>query len=144
MELIIERIEKNDHFTVGRLSIETAEGKKHLCDTLEPKIKELDMTGRHIIKKRAAIPEGRYPVVITYCARQDRWLPLLLWVNKFKDVRILVGKTVKDITAGGIIIGEYHGDGRLVNSPNTMYDLKQRMVEAKENGEGVYIQVRPS
>jgi len=142
MELIIERIEKNDHFTVGRLSIETAEGKKYLCDTLEPKIKELDMTGRHIIKKRAAIPEGRYPVVITYCARQDRWLPLLLWVNKFKDVRILVGKTVKDITAGGIIIGVYHGDGRLVNSPNTMYDLKQRMVEAKENGEVVFIQIR--
>ncbi len=150
MELIIERIEKNDRYTVGRLSILKRdfdeylgkEVKEYLCDTLEPKIKELDITGRHIMKKHAAIPAGRYPVVITYCEHQDRWLPLLLWVKRFKDVRILVGKTIEDIPTGGIIIGQYHGDGRMVNSPNTMYNLKQRIVEAKERGEGVFIQIR--
>lgn len=150
MEIILERIEKNDHYTVGQLSIikhnsdenSGREDKEYLCDTLEPKIKDFDTSARHVMKKRAAVPAGRYPVVITYCKRQDRWLPLLLWVKRFKDVRIFIGKTIEDIPAGGIIVGQYHGDGRIVNSPNTMYDLKQRIVEAKKNGEAVYIQIR--
>ena len=150
MELLLERTEKNGNITVGRLSILKRdfdeylgrEDKEYLCDTLEPKcIKET--TGKRLIKRKTAITSGRYPVVITYSERHRRWLPLLIGVPKFKDVRIIVGKTIDDLDTG-LIVGQYHGDGKMVNSPNMMYDLKQRIVEAKKRGEGVFIQVRPS
>lgn len=150
MELLLERTEKNENYTVGRLSLLNriddeylaGEDKDFLYDTLEPKVKEQDTKGRHIITKRAAIPAGRYPVVITYCKRQDRWLPMLLWVNRFKDVRIQVGKTVEDIETGGIIIGVYRGEGRIVNSPNSVYGLKELIVQAKRRNEPVFLTVR--
>ncbi|MBQ7415299.1 MAG: hypothetical protein IJV09_07710 [Prevotella sp.] len=148
MELLLERTEKNSKFTVGRLSILTRtfdeylgrEEKEFLCDTLEPKsIKET--TGKRLIRRKTAITSGRYPVVITYSERYQRWLPLLIGVPKFKDARIIIGKTVDDIDTG-LIVGQYHGDGRMVGSPYLMRVLKQRIVEAKERGEGVYIQIR--
>ena len=106
MELILERTELREDCTVGTHDEYLAgETKEFLYDTLEPRVKELDAKGRYTITTPTAIPEGRYAVVITYCKEQDRWLPLLLWVPRFKDVRIRVGKTVKDIPAGGILIG---------------------------------------
>ena len=150
MELVLKRTDINEIFTVGQLYIAkcvddeylAGEEMEYLCDTLEPKVKELDLNGKRTLKKRAAIPEGRYPVVITHCERQDRWLPLLLGVPRFKDVRIQVGKTIEDIPVGGIIIGKYHGDGRIVNSPNMVYALKKLIVEAKAKGEGVWVKVK--
>lgn len=149
MELLLERIESNDRYTIGRLSTIKRvddeflgnEEREYLCDTLESKVKKLADNNRKITV-RTAIAERRYPVVITYCERQDSWLPLLLWVRKFKDVRIQVGKTVEDIQTGDIIIGLYHGDGRMVNSLNTMKDLKRRIVEAKAKGEGVWLNIK--
>lgn len=147
MELIIERTEKNERFTVGRLSIlklvddahVDSEEKEFLYDTLEPKWTE-DTTGKRLFRKKFAITPGRYPVVITYSRQHDRWLPLLLWVRKFKDVRILIGKTVEDINSG-IIIGCYTGGGRISASRQAMTDLKQRIVAAKDNGEPVFLTV---
>ncbi len=147
MELIIERTEKNERFTVGRLSIlklvddahVDGEEKEFLYDTLEPKWTE-DTTGKRLFRKKFAITPGRYPVVITYSRQHDRWLPLLLWVRKFKDVRILIGKTVEDINSG-IIIGCYTGGGRISASRQAMTDLKQRIVAAKDNGEPVFLTV---
>ena len=150
MELILERTEQGEDFTAGRLSqikyvddeYLGGEAKDFLYDTIEPKIKDVDMKGRYIISTPTAIPEGRYPVVITYCKEQDRWLPLLLWVNRFKDVRIRVGKTAQDIPAGGIIIGMYRGDGRIANSPNSVYGLKELIVQAKRHNEPVFITIK--
>ena len=81
-------------------------------------------------------------MVITYCKDQDRWLPLLLWVPRFKDVRIRVGKTVKDIPAGGILIGLYRPDGRIINGPNSVYGLKEMIVQAKKRNEPVFITIK--
>jgi hypothetical protein len=78
--------------------------------------------------------------VITYSERYQRWLPLLIGVPKFKDARIIIGKTVDDIDTG-LIVGQYHGDGRMVGSPYLMRVLKQRIVEAKERGEAVFIRI---
>ena len=152
MELILERTELREDCTVGRLSVIkcvddeylAGETKDFLYDTLEPRVKELDAKGRYTITTPTAIPEGRYAVVITYCKEQDRWLPLLLWVPRFKDVRIRVGKTVKDIPAGGILIGLYRPDGRIINGPNSVYGLKEMIVQAKKRNEAVYLTVKRS
>lgn len=150
MELILERTEKRENCTVGRLSVIkcvddeylAGEVKDFLYDTLEPRIKDLDVKGRYTITTPTAIPEGRYAVVITYCKEQDRWLPLLLWVPRFKDVRIRVGKTVQDIPAGDIIIGLYRPDGRIINSPSSVYGLKEMIVQAKHRNEPVFITIK--
>ena len=148
MELILERIEKESQDTVGRLSIIkrvddeylASEEKDFLFDTLEPKCVQIN-GDRRLLKRKAAITPGHYPIVITYSQEYDEWLPLILGVPKFKDVRIIMGKTVEDIKSG-IIIGMYHGDGRIVNSPNSVYNLKQSIVMAKARGEAIFITIK--
>lgn len=150
MELLLERTEKNENYTVGRLSLLNriddeylaGEDKDFLYDTLEPPVRQFDPKGRYILTKPTAIPEGRYAVVITYSRKYDKWLPLLLWVDRFQDVRIQAGKTVADIEGGNIIIGMYRGDGRIVNAPNSVWNLKDMMVQAKHRGEPIFITIK--
>ena len=150
MELLLERTEKNENYTVGRLSLLNriddeylaGENKDFLYDTLEPPVRHIDPKGRYILTKPTAIPEGRYAVVITYSRKNDKWLPLLLWVDRFQDVRIQAGKTVADIEGGNIIIGLYRGDGRIVNAPNSVWNLKDMMVQAKHRGEPIFITIK--
>jgi len=150
MELLLERTEKNENYTVGRLSLLNriddeylaGENKDFLYDTLEPPVRHIDPKGRYILTKPTAIPEGRYAVVITYSRKHDKWLPLLLWVDRFQDVRIQAGKTVADIEGGNIIIGLHRGDGRIVNAPNSVWNLKDMMVQAKHRGEPIFITIK--
>ena len=150
MELILERTEKNENYTVGRLSLLNriddeylaGEDKDFLYDTLEPPVRHIDPKGRYILTKPTAIPEGRYAVVVTYSRKYDKWLPLLLWVDRFQDVRIQAGKTVADIEGGNIIIGLHRGDGRIVNAPNSVWNLKDMMVQAKHRGEPIFITIK--
>ena len=150
MELLLERTEKNENYTVGRLSLLNriddeylaGEDKDFLYDTLEPPVRNIDPKGRYILTKPTAIPEGRYAVVITYSRKYDKWLPLLLWVDRFQDVRIQAGKTIADIEGGNIIIGLYRGDGRIVNAPNSVWNLKDMIVKAKHRGEPIFITIK--
>ena len=105
-------------------------------------MRHIDPKGRYILTKPTAIPEGRYAVVITYSRKYDKWLPLLLWVDRFQDVRIQAGKTVADIEGGNIIIGLHRGDGRIVNAPNSVWNLKDMMVQAKHRGEPIFITIK--
>ena len=150
MELLLERTEKNESYTVGRLSLLNriddeylaGEDKDFLYDTLEPPVRHIDPKGRYILTKPTAIPEGRYAVVVTYSRKYDKWLPLLLWVDRFQEVRIQAGKTVADIEGGNIIIGLHRGDGRIVNAPNSVWNLKDMMVQAKHRGEPIFITIK--
>lgn len=147
MEMLLERIEIGDTSTVGTLSIIhrvddeylAGEEKEFICDTLEPRLKKLGNNPKDMHIK-VAIPSGRYPVVITYSEEHRKCLPQLLGVPKFKDVRLVVAMTLEEVKAG-IIIGLYKGEGRIICSPNVMYELKRRIVEAKRKDEGVFLTV---
>ena len=85
MELVLKRIAKKDDYTIGRLYVRktvldeysAGEELEYVCDTLEPKWRDY-ANGANKIRGKSAIPEGRYPVVITYSPTIKQWLPLLV------------------------------------------------------------------
>ena len=157
MELVLKRIAKKKDYTIGRLYIRTENTEKTsltpdpspkgeggqeeaICDTLEPKWRDY-AHGANKVKGKSAIPEGRYPVVITYSQKFKLWLPLLVNVPMFEGIRIHAGNSVKD-TQGCILVGENKVVGMVFNSRKCVDLVKKKIVEAKEKGEGVWIEIR--
>ncbi|MBO4827604.1 MAG: hypothetical protein J5506_10320 [Prevotella sp.] len=158
MELILTRIAKKKDYTIGRLSLspdpppeESGEkkasptggclkGASYFCDTLEPTWRDYKHGGRKI-KGCSAIPEGRYAVVISWSPKMKKWLPILLGVPMFKGIRIHAGNTAKD-TEGCILVGQNLKKGMVLNSNTWLHRLKQKIVEAKDKGEAVWITIR--
>ena len=148
MELILERIAKRKTYTIGRLYIREQVMDEYLpgyedhyfCDTLEPTWRDY-ANGAYKVKGRSAIPEGRYAVVISYSPRFKQWLPILLGVPKFEGIRIHAGNTAKD-TEGCILVGQNREVGKVLDSRKWLYELKQRIVEAKDRDEAVWITIK--
>jgi hypothetical protein len=128
---------------------------RYFCDTLEPTALELktsvskDAVLRSPTKtqklKPFAIPEGRYAVVITWSPKFRMWLPVLLggpdFNRLFKGIRIHMGNTAED-TQGCILVGRNQIVGRLLESRKWLYELKQKIVEAKDRGEPVWLTIK--
>jgi len=136
MELILKRIAKKKGYTIGQLHIE---GSSYFCDTLEPTWRDYEHGG-YKVKGHSAIPEGRYPVVITWSPKFQKWLPLLLHVPRFEGIRIHAGNTPED-TEGCILVGQNRIVGQVLDSNLWLNRLKKLIVEAKERGEPVYITI---
>ena len=161
MELILTRIAKKKGYTIGHLYIneelriknEELSSAPHsslftlhssfFCDTLEPTWRDYEH-GAYKVKGKSAIPEGRYAVVISYSPKFKQWLPILLggpdFKKKWSGIRIHAGNTAKD-TEGCILVGENREVGKVINSRKWLYELKQRIVEAKGRGEAVWITI---
>ena len=152
MELILERIAKRKTYTIGRLYIQRRVDDEYLagtenqyfCDTLEPTWRDY-AHGAYKVKGRSAIPEGRYAVVISWSPKFRMWLPILLGGPEFnkqwQGIRIHAGNTVKD-TQGCIIVGRNQIVGQVLESRKWLYELKQKIVEAKAKGEAVWLTVK--
>jgi len=148
MELILERIAKRKTYTIGRLYIQRRVDDEYLagyenqyfCDTLEPTWRDYK-NGAYKVKGRSAIPEGRYPVVITWSPKMKQWLPILLGVPKFSGIRIHAGNTAED-TEGCILVGKNREVGKVLDSRIWVQRLKRKIVEAKDRGEAVWLTVK--
>ena len=135
MELTLTRIAKKKTYTIGRLAIDG----EYFCDTLEPTWRDYAHGGRKIAG-RSAIPEGRYAVVISWSPKFRKWLPILLGVPNFSGIRIHAGNTADD-TEGCILVGKNRIVGNVLDSALWLYRLKQRITEAKDRDEAVWITV---
>ena len=135
--MTLTRIAKRETYTIGRLAINGT----YFCDTLEPTWRDsgVGRPGRKVMG-RTAIPEGRYPLVVTFSPRFKRWLPLLLHVPQFSGIRIHSGNTADD-TEGCILPGLNTSRGRVTDS----YLWERRLVAElgrRPEGEPVWITVR--
>ena len=152
MELILERIAKKKTYTIGHLYIaKEPDGNNpglgqpltkglQICDTLEPTWRDY-ANGAYKVKGRSAIPEGRYAVVISFSPKFQQWLPILLGVPKFEGIRIHTGNCSED-TEGCILVGKNKLVGQVVDSRIWLHRLKQKIVEAKDKGEPVWITIK--
>ena len=148
MELVLTRIAKRKTYTIGRLAIKrevneeyrTYEVEDYFCDTLEPTWRDYAHGGRKI-KGCSAIPEGRYAVVISFSPKFQQWLPILLGVPKFEGIRIHAGNCSED-TEGCILVGKNREVGKVLDSRIWLHRLKQKIVEAKDKGEPVWITIK--
>ena len=136
MELTLTRTEKTKDYTMGRLEIDG----EHFCDTLEPTWRDLG-PGRpgHKIAGRTAIPDGRYPVAVTWSPKFKKWLPLLLHVPQFEGIRTHAGNTPDD-TEGCILVGLRVKPGKVLDSRLWEHRLVRRLA-SRPLGEGVWISV---
>ena len=152
MELLLTRIAKKKTYTIGRLSIReqiadeysTGIEDRYFCDTLEPTWRDYK-NGAYKVKGRSAIPEGRYAVVISYSPKFKQWLPILLggpeFNRKWQGIRIHAGNCSED-TEGCILVGKNKLVGQVVDSRIWVHRLKQKIVEAKDKGEAVWLTIR--
>ena len=152
MELILERIAKRKTYTIGRLYIRRQVMDEYLpgiedqyfCDTLEPTWRDY-ANGGYKVKGRSAIPEGRYAVVISWSPKFKMWLPILLGGPEFnkqwQGIRIHAGNTAKD-TQGCILVGKNREVGKVLDSRIWVHRLKQKIVEAKDKGEAVWLTIK--
>ena len=152
MELILERIAKRKTYTIGRLCIlekvideySTGTAERYFCDTLEPTWRDYK-NGAYKVKGRSAIPEGRYAVVISYSPKFKAWLPILLggpeFNRKWQGIRIHAGNCSED-TEGCILVGKNREVGKVLDSRIWVHRLKQKIVEAKDRGEAVWITIK--
>lgn len=150
-ELVLIRIAKMNNYTIGRLYVKldspvskcvdgviVTEDKRYLCDTLEPKRRNLKKEKK--VPGRTAIPEGRYRVLITKSYRFQRWLPILLDVPGFSGIRIHAGNTSGD-TAGCILPGYNRKKGMVVNSRSALQKVMFEITAAIDRGEEVWITI---
>lgn len=136
MEITLKRITKCKDYTIGRLEV----NGEYFCDTLEPTWRDIGWghPGRKV-EGCTAIPEGRYPLAVTFSPKFGRWLPLVLHVPGFKGIRIHAGNTADD-TRGCILPGLNTQVGRVTDSRIYERRLTHLMAQRPE-GEGVWLTV---
>lgn len=97
MELV--RVVRGATFTTGQIYIAGA----FICETLEDKCRDLHHSPK--IMHQTAIPEGKYPLLLTHSPRFQRVLPELFNVPFFSSIRIHSGNSTFD-SSGCILVGK--------------------------------------
>lgn len=120
--------------TPGRLFVDGV----HECFTLEDTVR----LGAKV-PGETAIPAGRYRVAVTWSARFQRQLPLLLDVPGFTGIRIHAGNVAGD-TAGCLLVGLGRAVDSITGSRLALQPLQAKIARALTLGGAVWIAIVPA
>lgn len=146
MNIELHRKFFKDTYTIGRVFIDGI----YFCDSLEDKVRDLkdinhdgdfDDPGEGKIYGQTAIPCGKYKVGLYWWKKHQRFVPILKSVPGFTGILIHSGATPKD-TEGCILVGQNKEKGRLTNSPYYATTITQKVKEAIDRKETIYITVK--
>lgn len=129
MHITVERDTFTDRSTTGRLLVDG----KFQCFTLEDVVRPVK------IKGITAIPAGMYEVVVSFSARFQRLLPLLLAVPNFDGVRIHTGNTDAD-TEGCLLVGRTRS-ADFVSESRAAFAPLFAVIQAAVQREKVFIEI---
>lgn len=136
MEITIKRPAIQDSpRTISKLFVDG----EYFCDTIEDKDRGLKQTDslEHIlatkVKHETAIPAGRYELVISFSARFQRLLPLLINVPGYEGIRIHPGNTESD-SSGCICPGKSNGTKVLqsILAFNRLFTLVKKKIKVEK------------
>lgn len=153
MKLMLDRKYKKDTYTIGRLYCDG----QFICNTVEDKDRGIsDKDSLEKIKKvkvyaKTAIPTGTYRITLDivspkfnqkayYKSFCNGKLPRLLNVKGFDGILIHKGSNA-DSSAGCIIVGMNTVVGGVTNSQYYFEKLYKLMLDAKNRGEQIEIQI---
>ena len=138
MEIIVERLQKDEDVTIGAITIDG----DFACWSLEDPVREIP--GQPVstwkIHGKTAIPAGRYKVIVDMSARFKRLLPLLLDVPGYSGVRIHAGNTAAD-TEGCILVGNERLAKSLARSQLALAPFMTKLSEAHRKGETIWLEI---
>lgn len=143
MKLLVKRELKKDTYTIGKMYVDG----KYFCDTLEDKdrgLKQSDTVSsvqKIKVQHQTAIPVGIYEVIVNKSPRFGRMLPRILNIPGFDGVLIHRGNTDKD-TSGCILVGEYKGGDRVINSTPYETKLVALLTEVQNKKEPIEIEIQ--
>lgn len=153
MKISVNRKWKKEDYTIGQLSIDG----EYICNTCEDTDRGLDdgMTLQQIktrkIPTRTAIPTGSYEVTLNITSprySQKKYykdfcggkMPRLLNVKGFDGILIHCGEHA-GWSDGCILVGDNTKVGRLTNSQERFEQIYNRLLEAKDKGEKIEIEI---
>lgn len=136
MEITVNRVHFTDECTIGDLFVDDA----FECYSLEDPVRDLSEPNNKI-PGMTAIPAGEYEVIIDMSKRFKKLLPLLLDVPGFTGVRIHGGNTAAN-TQGCILVGQHRGEDSIRNSQAALKPLQDKIQDALDNGESVWITIK--
>lgn len=146
MNIELHRKFFKETYTIGRVFIDGI----YFCDSLEDKVRDLkdinhdgdfDDPGEGKIYGQTAIPCGKYKVGLYWWKKHQRFVPILKSVSGFTGILIHSGATPKD-TEGCILVGQNKEKGRLTNSPYYATTITQKVKEAIDKKETIFITVK--
>ncbi len=153
MKITVDRKWKKEDYTIGRMYI----NGEFFCNTLEDTDRGITQTmDKNILRSRkipnrTAIPSGTYNITLDVVSPKfskktfykefcDGKLPRLLNVPGFDGILIHVGSNASH-SSGCILVGNNTIKGGLTNSKETFKKLYKILLEAKESGEKITIEI---
>lgn len=130
MELFLKRTYLGDDFTAGSLYVMENNVPKFVCNTLEPKYRDL-RKGDDKVEGKTAIPEGRYKLKLQYSPKFKRLMPYLMEVPGFSGIMIHPGNYPHE-TEGCILVGEELTKRMVIESQATFKQV-YGMIEKNAN-----------
>jgi hypothetical protein len=129
MKLFLKRVSLKDHYTVGRLYVDS----KYFCDTLEDTTRDVNKDSINEVKiyGETSIPYGIYPIVFKISPSFHRTMPYLDDIEGFTNIMIHYGNSDKD-TTGCILVGKNNIVGRVSESKSTFEEL-YNIIEGQKN-----------